>query len=261
MIKRNTKSRIVHKHDIEENWLKAVNFIPKQGEIIVYDIDDTYTYSRFKIGDGKTNINDLPFYFEQVLPSDIGDLKSTVTELNYMSGVTDNVQSQLDNKTQVQMTSENLTEILQTLKILKLTQEEYDTASKNGSLEDDTLYLTPNQEIDLSNYATIDQLNNKADNNHKHDEYITNDQLSTKSDIEHKHDEYATIDQLNNKADSEHSHDDIYSTKTEINNCINASLDESKSYSDANLNVAKTYTDNAVSQKSQIKIITWEADD
>ena len=29
--------RIVHKHDIEANWLKAENFIPKQGEIIIYD--------------------------------------------------------------------------------------------------------------------------------------------------------------------------------------------------------------------------------
>ena len=54
-------TRIIHKHDIEANWNKAVNFIPMQGEIIVYDIDETYNYERVKIGDGTTKINDLPF--------------------------------------------------------------------------------------------------------------------------------------------------------------------------------------------------------
>ena len=54
-------SRIINKHDIETNWLKATNFVPKQGELIVYDIDDKYTYQRFKIGDGVTKVNDLPF--------------------------------------------------------------------------------------------------------------------------------------------------------------------------------------------------------
>jgi hypothetical protein len=53
--------RIVHKHDTEENWLKATNFIPKQGELIIYDVDDTYDYERMKIGDGNTLVNDLPF--------------------------------------------------------------------------------------------------------------------------------------------------------------------------------------------------------
>lgn len=53
--------RIVHKHDTEENWLKATNFIPKQGELIIYDVDNNYNYERMKIGDGKTLVNDLPF--------------------------------------------------------------------------------------------------------------------------------------------------------------------------------------------------------
>lgn len=53
--------RIVHKHDTEENWLKATNFIPKQGELIIYDIDKNYNYERMKIGDGINLVNDLPF--------------------------------------------------------------------------------------------------------------------------------------------------------------------------------------------------------
>lgn len=65
MNEKNIKARIVHKHDIESNWLLATNFTPKQGEIICYDIDENYTYERFKIGDGITNVNDLPFCIQQ----------------------------------------------------------------------------------------------------------------------------------------------------------------------------------------------------
>jgi hypothetical protein len=54
-------SRIVQKHDIETNWLKATTFIPKLGEIIVYDNDENYDYERFKIGDGQTIVGSLPF--------------------------------------------------------------------------------------------------------------------------------------------------------------------------------------------------------
>ena len=61
MVEKNFNTRIVHKHDTEENWNKATNFIPKQGELIVYDKDSTYSYARFKIGDGVTNVNNLPF--------------------------------------------------------------------------------------------------------------------------------------------------------------------------------------------------------
>lgn len=62
MAEKNIRARIVHKHDIAENWGKATSFIPKQGEIIVYDIDSDYNYERIKIGDGVQNVNALPFY-------------------------------------------------------------------------------------------------------------------------------------------------------------------------------------------------------
>ena len=54
-------TRIIHKHDTEINWNKATNFIPMQGEIIVYDIDENYNYERMKIGDGVTVVANLPF--------------------------------------------------------------------------------------------------------------------------------------------------------------------------------------------------------
>ena len=55
------KTRMIQKHAIESDWAKATNFTPLQGEVIVYDIDDNYDYERIKIGDGVTNVNDLPF--------------------------------------------------------------------------------------------------------------------------------------------------------------------------------------------------------
>lgn len=60
-MEKNMKARVQHKHDIEANWLRAINFTPLISEIIVYDPDESYDYPRIKIGDGKTNINSLPF--------------------------------------------------------------------------------------------------------------------------------------------------------------------------------------------------------
>ena len=61
MAEKTLNTRIQQKHDIELNWNKAINFIPKIGEIIVYDIDENCTYERFKIGDGVKTVVELPF--------------------------------------------------------------------------------------------------------------------------------------------------------------------------------------------------------
>lgn len=55
------KTRIQLKNDTETNWNKAVNFIPKSGEIIIYSADDSHPYSRLKVGDGTTTVISLPF--------------------------------------------------------------------------------------------------------------------------------------------------------------------------------------------------------
>lgn len=54
------KIRIQQKHDIEANWVNS-ELVPMAGEVIVYDIDSTHTYERFKIGDGETVVSKLPF--------------------------------------------------------------------------------------------------------------------------------------------------------------------------------------------------------
>lgn len=74
MAEKNISSRIIHRHDIEANWLKAVNFIPKQGELIVYDIDSTHDYERIKIGDGATVVSSLPFINEIITNEEIDEI-------------------------------------------------------------------------------------------------------------------------------------------------------------------------------------------
>ena len=77
-----TGIRIVNKHALETAWA-ASSFIPKQGELIVYDVDDTYTYERFKIGDGVHNVNELPF---SVVQSDWN--QSSSNQLTYIQNRT-----------------------------------------------------------------------------------------------------------------------------------------------------------------------------
>ena len=61
MASKTLNTRIINKHAVEADWNKAINFIPKQAELIIYDIDENYSYERFKIGDGITPVIELPF--------------------------------------------------------------------------------------------------------------------------------------------------------------------------------------------------------
>lgn len=61
MADKRLNARVQLKNDIEANWLKATNFVPLDGEFIVYDVDNTHSKPRFKIGDGKTVVSSLPF--------------------------------------------------------------------------------------------------------------------------------------------------------------------------------------------------------
>lgn len=52
------------KSDTTENWSKAINFIPKKNEVILY-IDKNPPL--MKIGDGKTKLMNLPYIGEYTL--------------------------------------------------------------------------------------------------------------------------------------------------------------------------------------------------
>ena len=73
MAEKRLNTRIIHKHATAADWIKATGFIPMAGELIVYDTDANYAYERIKIGDGKNNVNSLPFVDEA--------LRATLTEL------------------------------------------------------------------------------------------------------------------------------------------------------------------------------------
>ena len=80
-------SRIVHKHDSAEHWNLAKNFVPKQGELIVYDIDSQYSYERIKIGDGKTNVNSLPFVDDALRTALIGLINAVDDKVDAVSAL------------------------------------------------------------------------------------------------------------------------------------------------------------------------------
>ena len=78
VIEKRLKSKVVHKHELEVDWLKST-YTPEKGELIIYDIEvdidgatlelpegreNPYTWQRMKLGDGIHNVNELPFLNE-----------------------------------------------------------------------------------------------------------------------------------------------------------------------------------------------------
>lgn len=69
-------TRIQQKIDIKANWDKATNFIPLEGELIIYsDIE------KFKIGDGVTSVVNLPYFNDEFI---------TVADIDQICGATIN---------------------------------------------------------------------------------------------------------------------------------------------------------------------------
>ena len=60
-------ARTIQLHDVEDNWNKCTSFIPKAGEIIVYDPDPKCNYTRFKVGDGITTVANLQFVVDEAI--------------------------------------------------------------------------------------------------------------------------------------------------------------------------------------------------
>lgn len=214
--------------------------------------------------------------------NEIDELKTLVGDVSVSAQINDAVSE----KSKVQITTDNVEEFLSTLNIHKLTQEEYDQALAAGTLDENTLYLTPDEEIDISKYATKDELASKADKTHNHDNvYYTEAEVDTA---------------LGNKADKEHNHDEAY----DIKGSADTALTSSKSYTDTQIAnfvgdvkvsdqisdavkgfatekfvtdsieaslggnevdlsgyATVDYVDTAIAEKSQVQIFTWEDDD
>lgn len=70
-----------------------------------------------------------------------------------------------------------------TLKIHKLTQAQYERELAAGRIDEYALYLTPEEEIDYDSFATQDDLKDKADKEHNHnDKYYTEAEIDSKLD-------------------------------------------------------------------------------
>lgn len=92
-------TRVKNKHDTEANWSKS-NLVPLNGEIIIFEADDNTPYPRFKVGDGETKINNLPFIDSDYVKQD--ELGNYVT--------TDNVNQSINNKCILYTEAQTLTE-------------------------------------------------------------------------------------------------------------------------------------------------------
>ena len=168
------------------------------------------------------------------------------------------------------------TENLSTLKIHKLSKSQYERELNAGNIDENALYLTPDEETDLSIYALKEDLDDKANVTHTHNEYVTNDYVNenflSKSDVgdidlsdyETKTDSELKFDQAKaytdsvsaEKANKVHNHDDLYYTEAEIDAKLSDKSDkthnhnndyDSKGSSTLALDSAKSYTDTKVS--------------
>lgn len=88
MAERELRGIAIPRHDTAINWAKAINFVPKQGELIVYDADTLSEYpTTLTVGDTTYNVSDLGV---DITPSTVarfkfGDGTKTVAHLPYVT--------------------------------------------------------------------------------------------------------------------------------------------------------------------------------
>lgn len=59
-------AKVIHKCETEANW-ELSSYIPAEGEVVTYKIDENYDYERMKLGDGIHTVKDLPFVNDDIL--------------------------------------------------------------------------------------------------------------------------------------------------------------------------------------------------
>lgn len=79
--------RIKLRNDSHINWnKKAETFVPMDGEIVIYDVDDSHDFQMIKIGDGITTLGKLPFindsYNKQQIDNFIQQLRKAISDTN-----------------------------------------------------------------------------------------------------------------------------------------------------------------------------------
>lgn len=74
------KARVSQLHKTEAEWNSLPNFVPAQGEFIVFDPDKQHKYARLKIGDGITKLGTLPFFIESTVDAFIENSSSKIID-------------------------------------------------------------------------------------------------------------------------------------------------------------------------------------
>lgn len=164
--------RISHKHDVEANWNLATNFTPLEAELIVYDEDENYSYKRFKIGDGTTNVNSLPFadaHLQSQLDA-FADGSTTVAEATHAT-TADTATSANYATSAGSATSATQAAQLTTARIITLTGDATGSVSFDGA-KDVSLTVTVSDDSHnhvISNVDGLqDALDSKSDSTHGH---------------------------------------------------------------------------------------------
>lgn len=87
--------RIKQKHGTASEWSLATTFVPKDGELIVYDVDSDNPSPRFKVGNGVDKVNDLPFSDDDIWAAIavLEELVSSSVKVTSVGGQTGDVMS------------------------------------------------------------------------------------------------------------------------------------------------------------------------
>ena len=81
----NLKSVPFHGTETEWNQASLNSYIPKQGEIVVYDKDNSHDYIRIKIGDGVNKVGDLKFFAGSW--NDLADKSESIATTDYVDNL------------------------------------------------------------------------------------------------------------------------------------------------------------------------------
>jgi hypothetical protein len=65
MEEKHLKVKIIHKCETAADWERS-SYVPAEGEIVTYKIDEQHNYERLKLGDGVHTVKDLPFVSDDI---------------------------------------------------------------------------------------------------------------------------------------------------------------------------------------------------
>lgn len=132
--------RIKLRNDSHANWEKQPNFVPMDGEIIIYDIDNKHKFQMIKIGDGLKKLSNLPFindfYTKEEIDAFVKQLQDNIDKeteerktedkrLENLIKTEENARIQADNKLQENINDlkESLADIAYTGNVTDLIQD------------------------------------------------------------------------------------------------------------------------------------------